>query len=528
MTVGPAGDSGPDGGRPDGAAAPGGLGATAASGVLWMTAQKWVTRIGGLATMAVLTRFVAPEEFGAVAAAMSVIPFIYLLADLGFSTYVVQADEVDERTLGTSFWFACVTGLLLAAGLFAIAPVFATVFAIPQVTVVLRGLVPSILLVALQAVPVALLRRRMRFRALAAQSAVAAVVAQVVAVVLAVTGAGVWALVAQQVTAQAVAGVMAWAAARWVPRAAFSGHEFARMTRFGAKVIGVELMASVRGWAESAIVSHALGATGLGYLTIARRLIDVTTDVSAAAILPVATVVFARVRDSADRLRAAYLRALGASYATVSLPLTFVAVTASLVVPLLFGSQWQPSAPVAQALALAGILTLGAMLDHGMFYGLGRPGTWFTYATGVEVLTVATTAATVHWGLRGVALGFLGVAFVATTVRWVVVARVLGAPVSVVALPFARQVPIMLGVGLVGFVLVRAMAGTPVLVALAVTGIAMAVVHVVLVRTFATSVFGEVVRGLRIQRLVRPVPWLGSAVGPAEPRPDAGAERSEV
>ena len=66
--------------------------------------------------------------------------------------------------------------------------------------------------------------------------------------------------------------------------------------------------------------------------------------------------------------------------------------------------------PPAQALAVAGIITLGAMLDHGLFYGLGRPGAWLGYAVVVDTATVATTAVAVRWGLVGVAVGFVVVA----------------------------------------------------------------------------------------------------------------------
>ncbi len=478
-----------------------GLGAHAARGVLWMTAQKWMTRIGGLVTVAILTRFVTPAEFGVVAAAMTVIPFVYLLSDLGFSTYVVQSRSVDQRVLSTAFWFSCIAALVLGGGLFLAAPLFADVFGIDGTTPVLRGLVPSIVFVALQGVPVALLRRRMQFKKLAAQTAVAALLAQIVAVVLALTGAGVWALVVQQLVAQGVSGVIAWVSARWRPTLSFSRPEFAAMTRFGGQVVAVELVATLRGWVEAAIISNVLGASALGYLTIARRLVDTTSDMSAAAILPVSTVVFAKVRDTGDRLRSSYLRALGASYGTVSLPLTFVAVAAPIVLPLVFGTGWEPSVPVSQALALAGVLTLGAMLDHGLFYGLGKPGAWLSYAVGVEALTVGTTAVVVRWGLSGVAWGFLGVALVATTMRWVLVARTMSASVPEIAQPFARLLPVMAGVGVAGLGIARLTEGWPALLSITCIGGAMALVHIGLVRLVAPAVFDDVVRGLRLRAL---------------------------
>src|SRR4051794_34488493 len=80
------------------------LGSRAASGVLWLLAQRWGVRVSGFATLVVLTHQLSPGEFGVVAAAMTVIPLVYLLADLGFSTYLLQADDVDQEGLSTAFW----------------------------------------------------------------------------------------------------------------------------------------------------------------------------------------------------------------------------------------------------------------------------------------------------------------------------------------------------------------------------------------------------------------------------------------
>jgi O-antigen/teichoic acid export membrane protein len=59
------------------------LEARAASGVLWLLAQKWLVRVTGFVTLMILTRRISPQEFGVVAAAMTVIPMVYLLSDLG-------------------------------------------------------------------------------------------------------------------------------------------------------------------------------------------------------------------------------------------------------------------------------------------------------------------------------------------------------------------------------------------------------------------------------------------------------------
>ncbi|SES49861.1 Membrane protein involved in the export of O-antigen and teichoic acid [Pedococcus cremeus] len=471
-----------------------GIGRSAASGVLWLAAQKWVVRVSGFATLVVLTRTVTPREFGVVAAAMTFVPMIYLLSDLGFSTYLLQTPQVDRRSLSTAFWTSVAAGALLSAGLWFVAPLVAEAFRIPDLVPVLRALVLSVVPTVLAGVPLALLRRSMRFRAVAVQALVAAVLAQTVAVVVALRGGGVWALVSQVVVAQWVIAVLAWRGARWVPSFWLSPRQFREMASFGLRVSSVDFVAMSRLWAESWIITVTLGPSALGLLNIGQRLVQVAQDLAAASLVPVSTVVFARVRQSNGRLLATYVKALGVAYSVVSPFMLLIVVTAPALVPLLFGEEWRASVAPAQALAVAGIITLGAMLDHGLFYGLGRPGSWLAYAVVVDAATVATTAVAVQFGLTGVAVGFVGVAAAATIARWVIVGRLLGLRTRVVARPFLTVLVPTTVTAAAGALVFRALehASWPWLAVL-LTAAVTVVVNVVMLRLLAASIVRDAV-----------------------------------
>lgn len=468
------------------------LGRAAASGALWLTAQKWLIRLSGLVTIALLARLVTPHEFGVVAAASAVLPFVLLLADLGLSTYLVQAPDPDARALSTGFWFSLCAALVLGALLFACVPVMVGALGVPDAAPVLRVLLASVPVVVVASVPTALLRRRMEFRRLALQGTVAAVAAQVVAVVVALLGGGVWALVAQNLTACSVTTVAAWWAARWRPSRAFSAHEFGLMARFGYKVVAVELVAVLRSWGETAIITLALGTTALGYLTIAQRLVQVAQDLGGSAVAPVSVVVLAKVRETPERLRDAYRRASALTYGAVTPLLTSVAVAAPLIIPLLFGPRWDESVPVTRALAVAGILTLGAFLDHGLFYALGRAGRWFVYACITDAVTVGVTALVVSRGLSAVAWAFVGVALVATVARWVLVAREIGTGVRELARAFGAVVVCAAGSAAAGLLVLTVTPG-PLVLRAALVGLATLAAHVVLLRLLVPGAYRDAV-----------------------------------
>jgi O-antigen/teichoic acid export membrane protein len=471
-----------------------GVGNSAAAGVVWLTVQKWAIRVFSFATIAVITRLLTPADFGTVAAASTVLPFFFLLADLGFAAYIVQVQQTDRRMLSTAFWFSMTAGILLCGCLFLVSPLLGAIFAAPGVTPVLQVLSLWVVITAIGSVPIALLRRDMRFRAIAAQGTAAAIVAQIVAVIMAFSGFGVWALVAQSLVAAVVSTALAWWAVRWHPGWEFSRVDFVRMARFGGQVLGVEFVAMLRAWGEAAVISATLGLTALGYMNIAQRLVQIVQDLTGSAIVPVTNVAFAKIRDSATRLRDAYLRALKVTYAALSLPLTIVAVAAPLMIPILFGDGWDQSDRVAQVLALAGSLSVGAWLDHGLFYGLGRPGAWFVYALIIDALTFATTVFTVRWGLVAVAVGFLCVATLATIVRWFLVARALQTTPRVIAGPFVYLVTVLGCMAASGWCVKLWTTGLPAWLALALIVLVLLTVHVGITVLMARPALHEALR----------------------------------
>jgi len=493
------------------------VGDRAARGVLWLTLQKWAIRVAGLLTIAVLTRVLSPEDFGAVAAASAILPFFYLLSDLGFATYIVQLPQAGRRTLATAFWFSIAAGIALALLLFLCAPLVAKLFGTETVSPVLQALSVLVILTAISSVPLALLRRQMRFRALAVQGMVGSLVGQIVAIACALSGLGVWALVAQTIAAQLVATVLACLAARWMPSWAFSRRELGHMITFGGKVLGVEVVAMARTSGEAAVVTSVLGVTSFGYLTISQRLVQIVQELTGAALTPVTTVAFARIREARSRLVFAYTRALRMTYAVVTPPLLLVAVAASVIIPIVFGPGWEESVVPAQLLALAGSIVIGATLDHGLFYGLGRPGTWLMYAVVVDIFTFATTVFVVRGGLVAVACGFLVVATLASLARLLLVARVLGVSPLRLARPGSYLVTTIIVSGSSGWLVMSLTTPWWPLVRIVLVGLTVLVVHMGVTWLLARPVYGDLVGyGRRLLGRGRPSTPAGGEAPPRE------------
>jgi O-antigen/teichoic acid export membrane protein len=491
--------------------ASGGLAHKAAAGAVWSVAQNLVTRVTAFVTVLILARLLSPTDFGVVTIAATLIPILQVLADLGITMYVIQHPAPSKLIYDTYFWITSSIALVGAVALVLLAPLIAQLFGEPTAGPVMQALAPTALLVSLGAVPQTILRRGLRFRAIAVQSTIAAIVSQVVAIAAAVVGLGVWALVLQNLTQQFLATLLAWGATRFRPSFEFSRSELRLMVRFGGNYVvstGIQTAAQLL---INFIITSVLGVTALGYLNIVQRLIRVVTDVVLSAVLQVSTVAFAMIRGSAERLRSGYLRSFSTMYAVLVLVMVFIAASAEHLVPFMYGNQWQASIGPGQVLALTAVFVVDA-LDHALYAGIGRPVLWTLYTLYSSVLLVAATWIGSGWGLLAVVWAGLAANLVVTVIRWFVAARQLRTSGWTLVGAFVRvAAPGVLAAG-AGYLVTWLTSGLPPLVGVVLVGLAVLAVFLPVFRLTARDTWDELEgiarRGLR--RIVRRGPATSS------------------
>lgn len=469
------------------------IGTQAARGVLWMTAQNWLARAGGLVTIAILTRLLAPEDFGLLAVASTLLTLTYVLSDLGLSTYLVQATKIDQASLSTAFWVSLMGGVVMSAGIYFGAPFIAALVHVPSSVPILQSVTVIVLFISASSVPLSLMRRQMQFRLLAFQFSIGAVLAQIAAIVAALAGLGVWALVLQLLVGQVVSSITQWFSAKWRPALLFSRQEFGVMVRYGINIVGSGLVTVGRGWVETGIIAAGLGIRELGYLSIAQRLIQTANDLSGSALLPVSTVAFAKVNSSKERLQAAHAKATAVSQ-TIATPLmVLIVVSASVLVPFLFGQEWTVSAPLTQPLAIAAVLSFGTVLDRGLLDGVGRPGRWLAFTSVISTLSVVLIFFGVSNGVLLVTFIYVFVAAVELVGRWFLVGHFLEATAWSTARPFVMVVPAACVSAAGGLGCMWLLQSLNPFLLLAVTGVVVLALHLVVTRLVTPTTWREIV-----------------------------------
>ena len=136
-------------------------------GLAWMFAGNWAEQVFNFAVFVILARLLGADEIGLAAMAVAFVLFAEFLVYETLTEVLIQRKTVDPGHLDAVFWSLAAVSTFLVLLIFVLAEPIASVYGEPQVADFLRWLSATILFVGLSGVPVALLRRKIKFGVLA-------------------------------------------------------------------------------------------------------------------------------------------------------------------------------------------------------------------------------------------------------------------------------------------------------------------------------------------------------------------------
>ncbi|HUA45083.1 MAG TPA: lipopolysaccharide biosynthesis protein [Solirubrobacteraceae bacterium] len=347
------------------------LGTRTLRGMFWSYGSYIGTRGSSLLATAVLTRILAPSDFGLVALAGTFMTFLDMLQGLGVGNalVVVKPEEVETQA-ETAFAVSSTVGLLLALITAALSPAAAALFHQPRLYSVMPALGLTFFFYGLGSTHYAIATKRMDFRSRTCAELVDAIFRGGVGVALALAGAGVWALVIGYSAGNIAMDVVLWKLVPWRPRFRPQRQHLRQLLSFGGATTAVGIMAAFLAEFDNLVVGRVLGVTALGYYSIATKLpylfIISLASVAGDVLFPA----FATL-DDGDMGRA-FLTALRYT-AMVALPLTAVlSVLARPITLAVFGAQWEPAVGAAQVLCLWAVMSPISMVCGNALKSRGR------------------------------------------------------------------------------------------------------------------------------------------------------------
>jgi lipopolysaccharide exporter len=373
-------------------------------GATWSLINTLVTRVAGIAVMAVVVRIVSPHDFGVFTVAALVYTIVSSFGELGLSACILRRDVDASLAAPTVTLLSMASGVILSTAMAAFAEPLAAALGAPEADSAIRILSICVFLSSLTTVSYAILARDFRQGRLFAATAIAFVPSNALLIVLAINGDGALAFAWSRVAAQVITGAYVIYAARpwYSPR--WNKLQARVVLGFGLPLAGANLLNYLLLNADFAFIGNLLGPALLGIYTLAFSVASWSTAALAGTINGVAMPALSALRAQPDKLRETLSRWVRL-VALVAFPVgALTAVLSSEIIAVLYGPQWTQAGPVLAILAVYGSIFAVSLLLSNLLVGVGRTGRVFMIqAVWLGTLLVAMWLGVQWMGIEGAA-----------------------------------------------------------------------------------------------------------------------------
>lgn len=374
-------------------------------GVVTMLAQV-VKTVLQFAAVAILARLLDPGAFGLVAMVAVIFMFLEQFKDLGLSTATVQREDITHGQVSGLFWVNVGLGVVAAALACALAPAVAAFYGRPELVTIMLWLSVGFVFSGLGTQHLALLRRQMRFPALAGVQLTAEVVGLGAAVIAAVLGAGYWSLVIQRVAWAAALSAGAWIACDWRPGRLRRGQGLRPLLGFGGNITGANLINFASRNLDLVLIGWWWGSVALGLYERSSKLLLTPLNNLNTPLFAVVMPTLSRLAGEPEAYRRAYLQTLEKLVMVTTPFAAILVVEPEAVVRLLLGPGWEAAAPIVSWLGVAALYQPATYTCSWLFMSQGRSRDMLRWGLIGSTLTTIAIVAAVPFGPAAVAASY--------------------------------------------------------------------------------------------------------------------------
>jgi O-antigen/teichoic acid export membrane protein len=320
----------------------------------------------------ILARLLSPEDYGVVAIAMPIVLFAMIIADAGLGSSLVRNEHADTSDWHTCFWLLTAIGVALFLTIALAAPWVAYCFNEPRLSAILISLASIVAIQAIAIVPGASLQRNNRFSVIACSDAFSIILSIGAAIASALLGAGIWALVWQQLVYYGTRTSLTWYFAGFRPIRIFKPKEASEHILFARNLLLANLLSFGSRSADGLMLGKVAGASPLGFYSMAFQFARLPFLLVTGPVQYVLYPHLAAARDNQLRLRDTFLSLTGVLAAIMIPSVSIVAFAHDPVFSLLLSDKWHTAGELFMLIAPATALQPVTALLGTFLMALGR------------------------------------------------------------------------------------------------------------------------------------------------------------
>lgn len=359
-----------------------------------------------MASVTILARLIAPEEYGKFAIATAISSILAIFASGGLSAATMQKPKLTQKESSSMFWLNVGLGFLLFLALCAAGPVVNLIYKDPDYYLIMPLLGFTAFVTSFSVQKKAILTREMKFGRIALANVISQLVGVSAAIFMGFRGFGIWALLAHSVIAAITHNIVTYFSSPWKPSFTYDHSVAKPMIKFGASVMLSKAMdASIKGL-DTILLGAFFGSAVVGIYNRAQNILKIPLR---KFINPIANVARAAIfRTSTDQQR--FENGTYAIISLISVTSGFIVVGAISVaepaILLLLGDQWIACIPLFMILSPSAFIEPTASFLSAVLIAKGDSSSLVKWRLISFPLLITGMLIGIKWGATGVAINY--------------------------------------------------------------------------------------------------------------------------
>ncbi len=376
-----------------------------------------------ICSVALLSRLLAPSDFGLLAMAGPIVAFLAMFQNLGLTQLTVQRPSITHDEINFLFWISTAAGAVVSLIILLIAPLAASFYGEPDVGLLVAALALPFLITSSGAQHIAIINRRMEFGNLAIIEVATSAVTLLAVVVWAFYSPTFWALWAGAVAGAFVSIILSWFYSGWRPSMPRWTEQGWGMIKFGSDLTGFNFANFFARNLDNVIIGKVSGSVSLGLYERAYKLLlfpltQVTNPLSQ-VMLPT----LSRLVSEPQRYRYAFIRVMRIMLLAILPGVAAAIAMADTLIPFFLGQNWGAAIPIFQVLGFAAMVQPLNNPTGWLFVSQGRTRDFLWWGLATAVIAISAFALGITWGPLGVAACYTITEIVKTPILWWFVCR---------------------------------------------------------------------------------------------------------
>ena len=321
-------------------------------GMAWTGLERLVTQVLQFVVGIVIARVLMPEDYGVIGMLAIFIAIAQSFLDSGFANALIQKKDRTNVDYCTVFYFNIVSSLVLYLILFFAAPYIASFYKMPILTPVARVVSLSLIVNGLTIVQTAKLSIDLNFKVQSLATIVSTAISGFIGIYMAYSGFGVWALVAQSLSAAALRSIMLWACSKWRPSMIFSKASFNQLFSFGSKLLASGLINTIYQNMYTLVIGKFFLPADVGFFNRGKHFAQLPAETTKQVLLKVNFPVLSQFQNDDEKLVYAYQKLLRTPMFLLCPLMLGLAAIAGPLIEVLLGTKWMPCVSILQILCL--------------------------------------------------------------------------------------------------------------------------------------------------------------------------------